>query len=388
MSYTLRGRIESRLAAALPPLLLAFAVHRWWAIELVALTLAIGAALDLTVYHRALAYQPGWLVAPLGAFELALVYAGMRLLGIDAPLGGALLLYAVAWSSALVVGHALLPWLRLEYAESGGELGRAGVLTSVAVVLTVLGGLGADYAVQPPTIHLHGTIQGPLVIRHAQTLVGGVVRGGIKIRADHVTLRHVTVVGGGDGIDIEHADHVMLDHVRVIRTTLTGIRAYDSAVMIEDCSVASPASAFVSGILISYSIGRAMSMVSGCTITGTREGIATHSSEVDVMHNHVTNTTERGILLGEMSMDMASHNDVVGAKGIGIICMDHSMCEIKHNTVVGTTVDGNQDPTRHGVAIQAYYYAEAQVHHNTVVASPGGVRAFDNSTINAREYKH
>jgi hypothetical protein len=312
----------------------------------------------------------------------------MRLLAIEAPLGGALLLFGGAWLSALVIGHAILPLLRLDYAEAGGELGRGGLLTATAVAVTLVGGLAADYAVQPPTIHLHGTVQGPLVIRHAQTLVGGVVRGGIKIRADHVTLRHVTVVGGADGIDVEHADHVMLDHVRVIQTTLTGVRAYDSSVMIKDCSVAAPAGPLVSGILISYSIGRAMSMVSGCTITGTREGIATHSSEVDVMHNHVMNTSERGILLGEMSMDMASHNDVVGAKGIGIICMDHSMCDIKHNTVVGTTVDGNQDPTRQGVAIQAYYYAEAQVHHNTVVASPGGVRAFDNSTINAREYKH
>ena len=80
------------------------------------------------------------------------------------------------------------------------------------------------------------------------------------------------------------------------------------------------------------------------------------------------------------------HNEVVDAKGIGIICMDHSMCDIRHNTIVGTKVDGNQDPTRQGVAIQAYYYAEAQVHHNTVVGSPGGVRAFDNSTINAREF--
>ena len=92
-------------------------------------------------------------------------------------------------------------------------------------------------------------------------------------------------------------------------------------------------------------------------------------------------TTERGILLGEMSMDTASHNDVESAKGIGIICMDHSMCEITHNTVTGATVDGNQNPTRHGVAIEAFFYAEAKVHHNTVVASPGGVQAFDNSII-------
>lgn len=388
MSYTLRGRVESRLAAAVPPLLLALALHRWWAIELVALMLAIGLALDVSLYHRLLPYQPGWYAVPLGVFELALVYAGMRLIPIEAPLGLALLLYLVAWLSGLVVGHALLPLLRLEYAESGGEIGRFGALTSVAVALTVAGGLGADYAVQPPTVHLHGTVQGPLVIRHAQTLIGGVVKGGIRIRADHVTLRHVTVVGGGDGIDVEHADHVMLDHVRVVGTTLTGIRAYDSSVMVDDCTVAAPAGPLVSGVLISYSIGHPMSMVSGCTITGTREGISTHSSEVDIRDNRVLGTTERGILLGEMSMDMASHNEVVGANGIGIICMDHSTCEIEHNTVAGTKVDGSQDPTRQGVAIQAYYYAEAQVHHNTVLASPGGVRAFDNSTINAPQIRN
>jgi len=381
MSYTLRGRIESRLAATAPAVLLALGLHRWWAIELVALMLAIGATLDVAIYHRALPYQPAWLAVPLGAVELVLVYAGMRSLEIPAPLDSALLLYGVGWLSAQVLGRGVFPRLRLEYGEAGGELGRAGIVTSAAIAATLVGGLGAAYAVRPPTVHLHGVVQGPLVIRHAETLVGGVVRGGILVRADHVTLRHVTVVGGENGIDIEHADHVMLDHVRVLHSTLNGIRALDSGVMIDNCSISSPAGPLVSGILISYSMGRSMSMVSHCTISGTREGIATHSSMVDIMHNHVIGTTERGILLGEMSMDMASHNEVESANGIGIICMDHSMCEIEHNTVTGATVDGNQDPTRGGVAIEAFFYAEAKVRHNTVVASPGGVQAFDNSTI-------
>jgi hypothetical protein len=380
MSYTLRGRIETRLAAGLPAVLLALALHRWWAIELVALMLAIGAVLDLA-YHRLFSYQAGWLVLPLGALELALVYGAMTRLGIGAPLVQALLVYGVGWAGAFVAVHAVLPARRLEYAESGGELGRQGLLTGAAVAATLVFGLAADYAVQPPTIHLHGTVRGPLVIRHAATYVGGVVNGGIVIHADHVTLRRVTVVGGENGIDVEHAQHVMLDRVRVIRSTLNGIRAYDAGVMIKDCSVSSPAGPLVSGILVTYSMGRPMSMVSGCTITGTREGIATHSSEVDVMGNHVLDTTERGILLGEMSMGMASHNEVVGANGIGIICADHSMCEIAHNTVAGARVDGDQNPSRQGIAIEAYFYAEAEVHHNTVVASPGGVRAFDNSTI-------
>ena len=100
-----------------------------------------------------------------------------------------------------------------------------------------------------------------------------------------------------------------------------------------------------------------------------------------VMGNRVVDTSTRGILLGEMSMDMASHNTVEGAKGIGIVCMDHSMCEIEHNTVAATQPDGTQDATRGGVGIEAFFYAEAKVRHNTLIASPGGLRAFDNSVF-------
>jgi len=383
MSYTLVGRLQTRVASAVPALVLALALHRWWAIELVALMLAIGVALDLAVYHRAIRYQPGWLALPLGAVELGLVYGAMRGLGIAAPLGLAALLFCVAWLSAQVLAHAVFPRLRLEYAETGGELGRAGALTAVAVAAVVVCGLGAAYAVRPPTYHLHGVVQGPITIRHAETLVGGIVRGGIKIRADHVTLRHVTVVGGQYGVDIEHAQHVMLDRVRVLHFQLDAIRALDAGVMIDRCSVTSPASNLTTGVLISYSIGRPMSMVSNCTIVGTREGIATHSSMVDVRGNHVVGTTVRGISLSEMSMDTATHNQVESARGIGILCMDHSMCEIEHNTVAGAIVDGDSNPSRHGVAIESYFYAEAHVAHNTVIASPGGVQAFDYGTINA-----
>jgi hypothetical protein len=381
MSYTLKGRILSRVAAALPPLLLALGFQRWWAIELVGLMLAVGLVLDAAVYHRALAYQPAWFAVPTGVLELAVVYAAMRYLGIGAPLHDALLLYGVGWLSAQVLAHAIFPRLWLEYGESGGEPGRLGVVTAASVAIIVIGGLGGAYSVRPPTFHLHGNVTGPLVIRHAQTIVGGVVHGGIKIRADHVTLRHVTVVGGEYGIDIEHAQHVMLDHVRLLHFQLDGIRALDAGVMIDHCSVTSPAGPLTTGVLISYSMGRPMSMVSNCTIVGVREGISTHSSMVDVMDNHVVGTTVRGISLSEMSMDRASGNQVESAKGIGIICMDHSICEIKHNTIAGAKVDGNSDPSRHGVAIEAYFYADATVGHNTVIASPGGVQAFVNSTI-------
>ena len=103
---------------------------------------------------------------------------------------------------------------------------------------------------------------------------------------------------------------------------------------------------------------------------------------VDVMDNHVVGTTERGISLGEMSMDMASGTSVESANGIGIICMDHSMCEIEHNTIAGATGGRRPEPER-GTASRSSRTStrRRQVEHNTVIASPGGVQAFDNSTI-------
>jgi hypothetical protein len=384
MSYTLNGRVQSRLAATLPALLVALALHRWWAIELVALMLAVGLLLDLVVYHRALAYQPGWLALPLGALELAAVYAGMRSLHIAAPLWQALALYAVAWVSGQLAGHALFPLLRLEYAESGGELGRAGAITSLAVVVTVVCGLGGAYAVRPPTVHLHGVVQGPLVIRHAQTLVGGVVKGGILIRADHVTLRHVTVEGGENGIDILDAQHITLDGVRIAGVELDGIHVRRSSVMVRNCSITAPKGPWVQGIDISFSMDKQMSMVEGCTIVGVREGIVTHMTMVDVEHNRIGDTSLRAITMGEMSMGSIAHNDVLGAHGVGIFCVDHSECSIEHNTVLGTRVDPDGDPTRNGVAIEAHYFAQATLKGNTVGASPGGIRAFDQSTLEHR----
>jgi hypothetical protein len=291
-------------------------------------------------------------------------------------------LFALGWATAQLCAHALLPRLRVDYAEAGGELGRAGALVAAAVAAAAFAGVAGAVAVIPPTVHLHGTVQGPLVIRHAQTIVGGVVRGGIEIRADHVTLKNVTVVGGTYGVDVEHAQHVMLDHVRVLHFDLDAIRAVDAGVMVDRCSVSAPSSSLATGVLVAYSMGRPMSMISDCTIVGTREGISTHSSMVDVRGNHVVGTTVRGISLSEMSMDTASHNQVESARGIGIVCMDHSECHIEHNTIAGThTVPG--DPSGAGVAIESYYYAEAHLKHNTVIASPGGIKALDFGTFDA-----
>ena len=61
MSYTLRGRVETRVVALLLVLfaacVLAGALHRWWPVELVALMAGVGLFLDLEIWHRLLPYQ-------------------------------------------------------------------------------------------------------------------------------------------------------------------------------------------------------------------------------------------------------------------------------------------------------------------------------------------
>jgi parallel beta-helix repeat protein len=351
MSYTLTGRLQSRLVATLPPLLVALGIHRWWAVELVALMLLFGIALDVCIYDRVLEYQPGWLALPLGAFELWLIVLVMRMPVTWPKLG----LFALGWATAQLCSHALFPRFQLEYAQGGGELGRLGALVAAVVAAVTLAGIAGAVAVIPPTVHLHGVVRGPLVIDHAQTIVGGTVRGGIVVNASHVTLKDVTVIGGEYGIDVENAEHVMLDGVRVVGVTMDGIHVRRGSVMVEDCHVSAPRSPWVQGIDISFAMDKEMSMIKGCRISGVREGIVTHWVMADITHNHVSNTALRGIDMGEMSMGTISHNTVVDSKGVGILCLDHSECAIAHNTI-----------SRAQLPIQEQYFAHATLHKNTI----------------------
>src|SRR5262249_9652328 len=123
MSYTLRGRIESRLAALPVPLAAAVALggplgHRGPGGPPRPMV-GVGLALDVA-YDRALPYQPGWAALPLGLLELGLVMALARWFDVPAPLGAAVAIFAGAWLWSQLVGHALLPLWRWSYAEEGG----------------------------------------------------------------------------------------------------------------------------------------------------------------------------------------------------------------------------------------------------------------------------
>jgi hypothetical protein len=387
VSYTLRGRLDSRLLAALGPALaaaiLALALHKWWPVEIAALMVGVGIALDILIYDRAFDYQPGWAALPLGALELGVVMALARFTHVQAPVAEAIVFFAGSWALAQLLGHVFYPWLRLSYADDGGELGRPGGTAAAFVVSVFLAAGGVAYATRPPTVTLSaGVHEGPLVIDREEILVGkpgAVVRGGIVIRADGVHVKNVTVIGGENGIDVQSSRRVILDGVRVLGSGMDGIHARFSAVEIRNCTI-TLAGPFAQGIDISYSMyDGMMSSVEGCDVSGGGEGIVTHSSMVMVMGNRVHGTSLRGITMSEMSMGDVSENNVSGANGVGVYCGDHSECHIKRNVVANTRSDGSGDRARVGVGIELNYYAVARLEDNVLVGNAAPTAVFANS---------
>ena len=396
MSYTLRGRIESRLMALLPVLLgacaAAAALRHWWPVELVLLMGAIGVALDLQLWHRILPYQPAWSSLLLGAAELGAVLAVVYGFGLHAPLGPGLALFATGWLVAFLLGQAGFPWLRLDYAEGGGELGRAGLVAAAGIGLALVGSGAAWYARRPPVVHLAaGVHQGPLVLTRRMNLVGepgAVVRGGIVVRHDDVHVQNVTVVGGQNGITVSGVHGTVLDGVTVTGAKLDGIHVRMADVIIRNCSVDMLGNPLGQGIDISYNLDMGMSMVEHCTVTGGMQGIATHSSMTEVMNNTVSRTTRLGIDMTEMSMGSVMDNEVRDALGVGIQCNDRSMCMIERNSVVGTRADvASGDPSRGGVGLLASFQAEAYVRDNRLAANPVPSSTISDSTIRPYNWK-
>ena len=391
MAYTLKGRLESRLAVVLAPLLaaclLAAVFQEWWPVELALLMLAVGLALDVAVYHRVFAYQAGWLALPLGLVELGLVMGLARLLDVAAPLDAALVFYAGSWLLAQVLSHAAFPLARLSYGEDGGELGRAGA-ASAGLVLTLVASLGGvAWATLPPTVYLAaGVHQGPLVLDSEQILVGArgaVVRGGILVTADGVTVRNVTVVGGEHGIHVDGAEDVLLEDVTVRGSELDGINARRSSVTIRDCIV-DVRGRYTQGIDVSFGFDLAPSVIEGCTVTGGQEGIVTHFAHAVVRENQVSGTSMRAITLTEMSTATVEDNEVEDVLGVGIFCGDYSMCEIEGNSVVGTRPDvASDDRTRMGYGILAHYGASAKLVDNTLRDNRHGTGSFLDARISS-----
>jgi hypothetical protein len=348
----------------------------------------IGLVLDVQVYHRLLPYQPGWAALLLGLLELGALLGLMRLAGVTAPLGQAVALFAGGWVLAQLLGHAGFPLLQLGYAEDGGRLGRLGAVSVLAVGITFAAAGATAWVELPPVVHLAaGVHRGPLVITRREVLLGvpgAVVRGGIVVRANGVTIKNVSVVGGENGITVDGYRDTTLDGVSVSGAQLDGIHVRGAAIKIHNCSIDMLGNAFGQGIDISYTMGYGMSMIDGCNVVGGMAGIVTHVSMSEIADNVVSRTQMQGISMTEMSMGMITHNEVRGARGVGIYCNDRSMCMVEHNTVVDTKNDSaGGDDSRRGFGVLASFQSEADLRGNELLANPAPMGSVTNSLIRA-----
>ncbi|MGH3110171.1 MAG: right-handed parallel beta-helix repeat-containing protein [Gaiellaceae bacterium] len=391
MSFTLRGRAETRLAAALAPFVVAciaaLVLKAWWPIELVGVMLAVGLALDALVYQRWLPYQPGWAAVPLGLVELGATMGLVRLLGIAAPLQPAIWFFVFSWVLAQLFVHALLPYVRLTYAEDAGELGYSGSGLVLAAPLAVLVVLGTAAATQPPTVHLAAGIhEGPIVVDSSQKLVGEpgtVVLNGIVITSDDVVVRDIEVRGGEYGIQVHDSEGVVLEDVSISGALLDGIHARRSSLTVRDCEI-EMIGRYTQGIDISFAFDLPPSRVRGCTVVGGQEGIVSHMSHVDFRDNEVRGTTLRAIAVTEMSMGSVRDNVVEDAVGVGIYCGDYSQCKVTDNAVRDTRPDmSSSDRGRHGHAIVAHFGATAQVDDNVLERNQSEMYAYSDGLIRA-----
>ena len=394
MSYTLRGRLESRLAALALPLLaataLASALRAWWPLELAGAMIGVLLALDL-VYWPTLRYQPGWAAVPLGLVELGLLWVVVHALRLQAPVWIALALFAGGWLAAQALGHAVLPLWRLGYAEDGGEIGRAGPVLAVAISVPFAAAAAMWWSNLPPVVHLgSGIVRGPLVVDRREQLVGSpgtLVLGGIVVRHSDVTISHVRVLGGVNGISVSGYRNVTLDHVSVAGARLDGIHVRNMAVTIRDCAVDMRGSEYGQGIDISFGAGSGESLVEGCRIVGGQQGILFDASNGMLRDNEIAQTSLRAISMDEMSMGGIEGNSVSDANGVGIYCNDHSMCMVSGNRVVETradTIGGNR--TRAGYGVVVDYGAEAELGPNDLAKNPARLGVFLGSQVTHIEH--
>jgi parallel beta-helix repeat protein len=189
------------------------------------------------------------------------------------------------------------------------------------------------------------------------------------VRANGVTVKNVSVVGGDNGVTVENVRGTTLDHVSVAGAKLDGIHVRFASVHIHDCNVDMLGNELGQGIDISFTMGYGMSMVDGCTIVGGMDGITTHVTMSDIARNTVTRTTMRGISMTEMSMGTIEENEVRDALGIGIFCNDQSECDVERNTVVGTRADPAGGPSR-GIGFEASFRSVANLKENRLADNP------------------
>ena len=307
MSYTLRGRIESRLAAALAAAARRAACsrrrcRRWWPLELAALMVGVGVALDVVVYHRLLATsRAGW------RCRSALLELGVLSWRSSARSGSRRRSRRRSRSSpARWLARAGARPRRLP-ARCGSRMPRTaassaalGVVAAAVAVVAFAGAAGGYAWSQLPAG------RAPLRRRAPGAARDRPARDARRRPRRRRPRRHRRPRERRHGPQRHRRRRRERDRGRRRATTSCSTASASSArrstastsargqVTIRDCTVDSLRGRYAQGIDISFSSDKGKSIVKGCTVVGGQEGIVTDSAIATVMGNRVSRTTLPG----------------------------------------------------------------------------------------------
>ena len=259
-------------------------------------------------------------------------------------------------------------------------------LRGAEVVVVAPGGDVGEVAARHPdaVVELGEGRHAPFTLDVAATVrgrPGAVVGGGVRVTADGARLEGLEVVGGEGGVLVE-ADHVELDRVVVRGAELHGIEVVEGSATITGCGVSGLTSPWAQGVEIRNALTRPRTVVSGCTVEGGQEGIVSHVSRVEVLDNHVSATTLRGIAVTEMSEGLVEGNTVTGVIGVGLYCGDMSHCELRHNRVSDVAANVNGVRSQAGQAVVAWFHSTMRLSGNHLdVAAAEPVETLQGSVV-------
>lgn len=220
-----------------------------------------------------------------------------------------------------------------------------------------------------------GEHPGPVFIDKPLTLVGTegawviAEAGGFGIVVDNtedVQVRDLGVRGGETGILVRSSQRVRLSDVTVEDTHRWGILVRDAHAEIRRCTVRGLTSDYGRGIEVINAELRRLSVVDRCQVEGpVFEGIASRLSQVRFVDNQVAGSTERGVVITEMSMGRMERNTVTDARGSAYFCGDMSYCEVVGNRALRI---GPSEPwqSSQGHGLVVHYHSDAFLRDHSV----------------------
>jgi hypothetical protein len=209
-------------------------------------------------------------------------------------------------------------------------------------------------------------------------LVAGVAdESALQVRADGTRVSGLEVVGGWTGIELDDAEGAVVGDVSIRGSDLQGMLVYKASATVENVRISGLRDPHAQGIEV---LSAPDVIVRDSKVTGGKIGIVGHLSEVLFENNVVTQTSQIGIMIREMSNGAAHGNEVFDAEGAGLYCGDMSMCEFADNTVHDIAATGTARSGA-GWGLVVHYESTASSTNDVLEGEAGDAVALANSRM-------